>query len=209
MATNDAGGSSFSLVNTVGSATPSTWGYDPVANTFTERAPFPLPAGGFASSVINGHLYFAGGRDATNTVIQVVWDYDLATSTWTARIGMPGTQVDLPESGAALDKLCVFEGGPPFGPIQGASTTAGSAKHADSWSALQSRASATAVGGASTQDWNEPRRQCPAQRDVVGRGPERRRASMEQHRRFLHRPLGTRSRLASAPSPSARAGFPA
>ena len=105
---NDAGGYSFSLVNTVGSATPSTWGYDPVANTFTERVPFPLPAGGFASSVINGHLYLAGGRDATNTVIQVVWDYDLATSTWTARIGMPGTQVDLPESGAALDKLWVF-----------------------------------------------------------------------------------------------------
>ena len=150
---NDAGGYSFSLANTVGSATPSTWGYDPVANTFTERAPFPLPAAGFASSVINGHLYLAGGRDATNTVIQVVWDYDIATNTWTARISMPGTQVDLPESGAALDKLWVFEGGAPFGPIQGASTTAGSAKHADSWSALQSRASATAVGGASTQDW--------------------------------------------------------
>ena len=150
---NDAGGYSFSLANTVGSATPSTWEYDPVANTFTERAPFPHPAGGFASSVINGYLYVAGGRDATNTVIQVVWDYDIATNTWTARISMPGTQVDLPESGAALDKLWVFEGGAPFGPIQRASTTAGSAKHADSWPALQSRASATAVGGASTQDW--------------------------------------------------------
>src|SRR6187399_1274474 len=80
---NDAGGYSFTLVNTVGSATPSTWEYDPVVNTFTERAPFPHPTGSFASSVINGHLYVAGGRDATNTVIQVVWDYDIATNRWT------------------------------------------------------------------------------------------------------------------------------
>ncbi len=141
---NDAAGYSFSLANSVGSVRPSTWQYDPVANTFAERAPFPHPVGGFASSVINGHLYVAGARDATNTALQVVWDYDIATNTWTARISMPGTQADLPDSGAALDKLWVFEGGAPFGPIQDASTTAGSAKHADSWSALRLRASATA-----------------------------------------------------------------
>src|SRR5260370_1082612 len=53
----------------VGSAQPDTWEYDPVANTFTSKTPFPWPAGGFASGVINGHLYVAGGRDRTDTFI--------------------------------------------------------------------------------------------------------------------------------------------
>src|SRR5438067_620664 len=48
------------------SAQPDTWEYDPLANTFTSKAPFPHPAGGMASGVINGHLYVAGGRDAAN-----------------------------------------------------------------------------------------------------------------------------------------------
>jgi len=102
---NDAGGYSFSLATTLGSATPSTWEYDPVANTFAERAPFPYPAEAFTPSVINGRLYVAGGRDAINAVIQTAWDYDIATNTWTARISMPDTKVDLPESDATLEKL--------------------------------------------------------------------------------------------------------
>jgi N-acetylneuraminic acid mutarotase len=37
----------------VDNAQPNTWEYDPVADTFTECAPFPHPAGGFASRVIS------------------------------------------------------------------------------------------------------------------------------------------------------------
>src|SRR5947207_11524547 len=55
----------------VTSAQPDMWEYDPVANTFTSRAPIPHSTGGAAFGVINGHLYVAGGRDATNTVINL------------------------------------------------------------------------------------------------------------------------------------------
>src|SRR5882724_2802237 len=52
----------------VTSAQPDTWEYDPVTATFTERTPIPHAVGGAAFGIINGNLYLAGGRDATNTV---------------------------------------------------------------------------------------------------------------------------------------------
>ena len=45
-------------------ATSTTWVIDPGGGGFTEGAPLPHAAGGFASGVINGHFYVAGGQDA-------------------------------------------------------------------------------------------------------------------------------------------------
>ena len=71
------------------SAQPDTWEYDPVANTFTSKTDFPHPAGGFASGLIDGHLYVTGGRDAANDSLNLVWDYDIAANTWTQKTDMP------------------------------------------------------------------------------------------------------------------------
>src|SRR6202035_5180591 len=76
-----------------GNITPAflqTWEYDPVANTFVTKTPIPAANGfgGAGFGVVNGHLYVAGGRDATNTVIATTWDYDIAADTWTARANM-------------------------------------------------------------------------------------------------------------------------
>ena len=98
----------------VTSAQPETREYDPVANTFTSKAPFPHPAGGMASGVINGHLYVAGGRDAANTVINLVWDYNIAADTWTPKANMPAGNTNVTGSGVALSNLWVFGGGNPF-----------------------------------------------------------------------------------------------
>ena len=95
-------------------AQPDTREYDPVANTFTSKAAFPHPAGGMASGVISGHLYVAGGRDAANTVINLVWDYDIAANTWTPKANMPAGNTNVPGSGVALSNLWVFGGGNPF-----------------------------------------------------------------------------------------------
>jgi len=95
------------------SGQPNTWEYDPVANTFTERAPFPHPAGGFASGIINGHMYVAGGYENLNA-LNLVWDYDIAANTWTQRADMPGDQNNVPGSAVALDRLWVFGGGNQF-----------------------------------------------------------------------------------------------
>ncbi len=100
----------------VTSAQPNTWEYDPVGDTFTEHAPIPHAVGGVASGIINGHLYAAGGRDATNTVVNLVWDYDIAANTWTQRTSMPALNNNVPGNAVALNRLWVFGGGNPFGP---------------------------------------------------------------------------------------------
>jgi hypothetical protein len=112
----------------VTSAQPNTWEYDPVANTWndlTGTAPFPHPAGGPASGVINGHLYVAGGRDAANMVVNNTFDYDIVANTWTQRADEPATdQNNVPGSGVALNALWAFGGGNPFlgaGATKGAS----------------------------------------------------------------------------------------
>src|SRR5436190_10891104 len=69
---------------TVDSAQPNTLQYAPATDTWTDltgSAPYPHPAGGFAYGVINGKLYTAGGRDATNTVINDTWEYDPVANT--------------------------------------------------------------------------------------------------------------------------------
>jgi Galactose oxidase, central domain/Kelch motif len=106
----------------VSSAQPNTWEYDPVANSFTERAPIPHAVGGAAFGIIDGHLYVAGGRDATNTVVNLVWDYDIAANTWTQKAVMPAVQDNGAGSAVALSRLWVFGGGNPFGPAREASS---------------------------------------------------------------------------------------
>jgi N-acetylneuraminic acid mutarotase len=108
----------------VSSAQPNTWEYDPAANTFTERAPIPHAIGGAASGIINGHLYVAGGRDATNTVVNLVWDYDIAANTWTQKAVMPAVPDNGTGSAVALNRLWVFGGGNPFGPARQSSSKA-------------------------------------------------------------------------------------
>ena len=63
--------------------------------------------------MVNGHLYVAGGRDATNTVIATTWDYDIAADTWTARANMLSAD-NVPGSAVISGKVWIFGGGNPF-----------------------------------------------------------------------------------------------
>src|SRR5207249_2301301 len=112
----------------VTSAQPDIWEYDPVTDSFTERTPIPHAVGGAAFGIINGHLYVAGGRDGTDTVVNLVWDYDIAANTWTQKTEMPAIQNNVPGSAVALGRLWAFGGGNPFGPAREDSTTAASPK---------------------------------------------------------------------------------
>jgi Kelch motif len=86
-----------------------------VANTFATKTSIPAANGfgGAGSGVANGHLYVAGGRDATNTVIATTWDYDIAADTWTARANMLSAD-NVPGSAVIGGKLWIFGGGNPF-----------------------------------------------------------------------------------------------
>ncbi len=104
----------------VQSAQPNTWAYDPVANTWTDLtpgAPFPHPAGGLAYGVVNNKLYIAGGRDANNQLINLTWEYEPTTNTYTQKADEPySSQNNVPGSAVAAGRLWVFGGGNPFNP---------------------------------------------------------------------------------------------
>jgi len=100
----------------VDSAQRQVWEYDPIANTFTTtRMLYPNTngVGGPGFGIINGHLYVAGGRDLTNTVIALVYDYDIGADTWTQRASLPSAN-NVPGSGVENGLLAVFGGGNPF-----------------------------------------------------------------------------------------------
>jgi N-acetylneuraminic acid mutarotase len=98
----------------VTAAQAQVWQYDPITNTFnTTRMNHPHALGGPGFGIINGHLYTVGGRDASNTVVNLVYDYDIAADTWTQRANVP-TAINVPGSAVVAGKLWVFGGGNPF-----------------------------------------------------------------------------------------------
>src|SRR5580765_4417746 len=98
---------------TVDSAQPTTWEYDPVANSWSVKTPIPHAVGGAGAAIINGHMYVAGGRDATNTVIADCQDYNIAANTWAACTSLPSPN-NVPGSGVSAGQFFEFGGGNPF-----------------------------------------------------------------------------------------------
>jgi N-acetylneuraminic acid mutarotase len=101
-----------------GNITPAflqVWEYDTVLNTFTTKTPIPAPNGfgGAGSGVINGHLYVAGGRDSTNTILNSLWNYNIATDSWTQQANLLSSD-NVPGAAVIAGKLWVFGGGNPF-----------------------------------------------------------------------------------------------
>src|SRR5262249_40646444 len=106
---------------TVDSAQPTTWQYDPVADSWTDltgNEPYPHAAGGLAYGVINDKLYVSGGRDAAINIINDTYEFDPqapAGSRYTQKTDQPGTfQNNVPGSASASGVLWVFGGGNPF-----------------------------------------------------------------------------------------------
>jgi N-acetylneuraminic acid mutarotase len=97
---------------TIGSETNTLWEYDPVANTWnTCRANMPDSLGGPGYGI--GHLYVAGGRNASSNNLNTLYDYDIAANTWTPRANL-NSGVNAPGSTVICGQLWVFGGGNPF-----------------------------------------------------------------------------------------------
>jgi N-acetylneuraminic acid mutarotase len=83
-----------------GSIRPGAWteelpssdveAYDPVTDTWTEKAPMPTARMLLATSVVNGKIYAIGGAlVAGGNCLSTLEEYDPATDTWTTKASMP------------------------------------------------------------------------------------------------------------------------
>ena len=104
---------------TIDSAQTTTWEFDPVAGTYTQKADMPHGLGGAGYGFIDGKLYVAGGRDAENAILDTLYIYDPATDTWSQGASLPQPE-NVPGSivSAGADciacKLYLFGYGSPF-----------------------------------------------------------------------------------------------
>lgn len=81
--------------------------YDPVVNTYTEKAALPTVRGSFASGVLSGKIYICGGNvDGYTSKVEA---YDPVTNTWTEKASLPAS-LDNPTGAVINGKLYVIGG---------------------------------------------------------------------------------------------------
>ena len=98
----------------VTSAQDTVYEYNPAANTWATKTPIPHAVGGMGFGISGGHMIVAGGRDATNTVINLCYDYNIAADTWATCQNLP-TPNNVPGSGVSSSgRVYLFGGGNPF-----------------------------------------------------------------------------------------------
>ncbi|MCK4258919.1 MAG: hypothetical protein KAX49_08075 [Halanaerobiales bacterium] len=63
--------------------------YDPITNTWTQKAPIPTPRARFAVGVIDNKIYAIGGIEPSHRAVCKNEVYDLETDCWTVAVDMP------------------------------------------------------------------------------------------------------------------------
>ena len=67
--------------------------YDPLIDTWAEKAPTPTPRWGLATSAVNGKIYAIGGSPGLDAIsLSTVEEYDPLTDTWTGKAPMPSAR---------------------------------------------------------------------------------------------------------------------
>lgn len=93
--------------------------YDPVTDTWTQKADMPTPRG-CSTSAVNGKIYAFGGRGSNDDILSTVEEYDPETDTWTKKPDMPTPRIRF--STSAVDGKIYAIGGwlDPFPRVTGA-----------------------------------------------------------------------------------------
>ena len=98
--------------------------YDPMTNTWVQKAPLPTPLARAGAGVVNGILYVAGGLDDGGASSRL-FAYDPSTDSWAERAQMPDGRMDVgvgvvngilyvlggysPANGSHVDRLTAYD----------------------------------------------------------------------------------------------------
>ena len=82
--------------------------YDPVTDTWEDKAPLPVASGDFGFAGFNGKIYVFGGVTAVST-IRNTREYDPVTDRWTTKAAMPIARV-FPSATVLDGKIYVLGG---------------------------------------------------------------------------------------------------
>lgn len=66
--------------------------YVPETNTWISMPDMPAPRRAGAGGVIGNKIYYAGGRDSTNTTTATLFEFDCDTKTWSQKANMPAAR---------------------------------------------------------------------------------------------------------------------
>ena len=101
------GGQSMNSTQRCSGGLSKVQAYDGNSNTWSTKAPLPLPLQFSLAGVINGKIYVAGGCSGA-WLADGLWEYDVGTNRWTAKASAP---ISLPNPGGSVvgGKLYVFD----------------------------------------------------------------------------------------------------
>jgi N-acetylneuraminic acid mutarotase len=100
----------YAIINSLGTATAVNEVYDPVTDTWTNKASMPTARLNLRANAINGKIYLIGGiptPDIGRTLNEV---YDPASDTWTTKAPIP-ISVDLYASAVVDNKIFIMKSG--------------------------------------------------------------------------------------------------
>jgi Kelch motif len=102
------GGQSMNSTHHCSSGLSKVQAYDGNSNTWSFKAPLPLPLQMSLAGVINGNIYVAGGCSGANQPEERLWEYDVAANQWTAKAFAP-ISLPHPVGSVLAGKLYVFD----------------------------------------------------------------------------------------------------
>ena len=86
--------------------------YNPISNTWTQRANLPVAAGGQIAETVNGKIYIIGGSISGNSSTANVYEYNPSTNTYTSKSPLPVGRFDH-ASAVYNNKIYIFGGNEP------------------------------------------------------------------------------------------------
>lgn len=102
------GGQSMNSTDFCSGSLSKVQAYDGNSNTWSSKAPLPIPVLRSLAGVINGKIYVAGGCNGPNRPLNTLYVYDVAANRWSGK-ALPPMSLPSPVGAVVGGKLYVYD----------------------------------------------------------------------------------------------------